>query len=209
MEPEDQSTEVDDELLLAWLDGLLSPAEHERILRCLAGSKAARDLLFELARGPSLGFARSVALPGIAAPEDALDFRLEGPFGGIRALMDAPLDGLSDEAPVYTPDGKVDFILRPGRPLSEDPVAEAYVARGGGPLVHVERPIEIAPGGTMRLRVPARALFAAPGRHTLCVALGAGSPERFVGRSLAEARALDLDVRWLTADAFYDPEPVP
>lgn len=196
---------LDDGALLAWIDGRLGPAARARVDALLRRDPAARDLLFDLARGPSPGFAAAtVAAVGILA-DDPLDYALAGPFGGVRAAMDAPVEADADEPPLYAADGVVDLILRPGAPLAEAPEAAVFVAAADGPLRRADAPLATAPGGAMRLRAPAARLFDGPGRYALCVGLGAGEPERFVGLTLGAARAADPDVRWLAVDVFFDP----
>lgn len=198
---------VDDDALLAWLDGRSSHASRARVEALLRDDPASRDLLFALARGPSAAFARAAHAALDVADADPVappDYHLTGPYGGVRAAMSAPHE-VGDAPPIYAAEGTVDVILRPGAPLSRAPVVHAYRARGDGPLELLDVALAVAPGGAMRLRAPAARVFAAPGRHALCIGIGADPPAAYVGRSLVEARALDPDVRWLAVDVFFDP----
>lgn len=200
----DPGPALDDAELLAWLDDRLSRAARARVDARLADDAEARDLLFDLARGPSPGFAAAAGGAADGATHDLLDYRLDGPYGGVKAAMDDPRE-VGDEAPIYAADGVVDLILRPGAPLSEAPRAAVFVSRADGPLRASATALQRAAGGAMRLRAPAARLFAAPGRYAICVAIGADVDGRFAGRTLLEARRDEPDVRWLAADVFFDP----
>lgn len=201
----DPTPPLDDAELLAWLDGRLSRGARARVDARLADDAAARDLLFDLARGPSPGFAAAVRTAAAAETPDPLAYALDGPYGGIKAAMDDPREADGDAPPVYAADGVVDLILRPGAPLSETPQAAVFVCRGDGPLTAPDVSMRKAPGGAMRLRVPAARLFAEAGRYAICVAIGADVDARFVGRTLLEARRDEPDIRWLAADVFFNP----
>lgn len=195
---------VDDADLLAWLDGRLDRARKAEVDAMLAGSADARDLLFELARGPSAEFISrfTVGEAPDGMTEDA-DYRLEGPFGGLRAAMDAVDD---DIPPLYDAHSQVDLVLRPGGRRAGAPSAALFVAFEDGPLAHADVAPMVAANGAMRVKASARSLFNGAGRYTLALALDAGEVERFAGVSLAAARGLDPGVRWLAADCFFDPD---
>lgn len=201
----DTAPPLDDADLLAWLDGRLSRAARARVDARLADDPDARDLLFDLARGPSGGFSAALEAAATAESLDPLDYHFDGPYGGIRAAMDDPRELDGDTPPVYAADGVVDLILRPGAALSAAPQARAFVCRSDGPLEASDVSLRRAPGGAMRLRVPAARLFAGAGRYVICIAIGADVDVRFVGRTLLEARRDEPDVRWLAADVFFDP----
>lgn len=201
----DPTPPLDDAELLAWLDGRLSRSARARVDARLADDAETRDLLFDLARGPSPGFAAAVRTAAAADTADPLAYALDGPYGGIKAAMDDPREVDEDAPPVYAADGIVDLILRPGAPLSETPQVMVFVCRGDGPLAATDVSLRKAPGGAMRLRAPAAQLFAEAGRYGLCIAIGADVTARFVGRTLTEARRDEPDIRWLAADAFFDP----
>lgn len=201
---------VDDADLLAWLDGRLDRARKAEVEALLADSPEARDLLFELARGPSAEFRSRFAIG--EAPDGAyrdVDYRLEGPFGGLRAAMDASEGHGDDEdglPPVYDGQSQVDMVLRPGHRRAGAPPAALFVAFEDGPLVPAEVEPLVASNGAMRIKAPARRLFERAGRYTLALALDPGDVERFSGMTLGAARRLDPGVRWLAADCFFTPD---
>lgn len=201
----DPASPLDDAELLAWLDDRLSRAARARVDARLADDADARDHLFDLARGPSPAFAAATEAPAVAEAPDPLDYGLDGPYGGVKAAMDDPREVDADAPPLYAADGVVDLILRPGAPLSEAPRAAVFVCRADGLLAASGVSLRRAPGGAMRLRVPAAQLFAEAGRYAICVALGADVDARFAGRTLLEARRDAPDIRWIAADVFFDP----
>lgn len=200
---------VDDADLIAWLDERLDRTRAAEVGAALAGSAELRDLLFDLAMGPPSAFRRrfevGAAGAGGAVPDEA-DYRIDGPFGGLRAAMDgADRSGDDDLPPVYDAAGRVDVILRPGRRRAGAPPTALFVAYEDGPCAQVAVPIEVASNGAMRVLAPAATLFMATGRYTLALAIEPSDPGRFEGLRLAECRALDPSVRWLAADCFYAP----
>lgn len=193
-DPDD--TAPDDTTLLAFAEGRLTPDEEAAVLAELERSPALRRDLVELRRpidpaqlawavdalcGPA-----GVLVPDPFAPTSP-GLVVEGPYGGLRAVMDTPRrDDAGDTR--FPLDGRFDLIGH-GEGLVAFVAAADGVIRVLGPA-HASRR-----AAALRIRSPVAALFSTPGRWTAGFVVGVDA-EAIEGRDLASARAATPTAVW-------------
>lgn len=213
---------ADDGDLLAYQKGTLAPEKVEPLELHLAACGECRTLLLELSRplalpartraevafsgrtaggrrGPwlgALGLAMAAALALFALMPRTLpplEYRLEGPLGGIKGDR-----GEGPASLTFAPNGTLRFLLRPERGGASD--ARPYVLRieADDRLVDVTgTEWLVTDDGGVRWSAPVQRVVAGPGRTRLAVVLSRSLPTgRWDPRNLTTAQAADPTAQW-------------
>ncbi len=203
----DPRVDIGESRLLAFVEGRLSAEDAERVSGQLMASPSLRAFLVDLRTPPTdaevsraIDAVTAATAPRVeppmfdpfapSAPTDP-SLRLEGPFGGLRTVMEAT------EVPSLRFGAGSPFSL-----VARGSPSVAFVAREGGAIRIVRDEAVTAKGEARRIAAPVPSLFPAPGRWRVGFVAGV-SPDDIVGLIYEDAlrrferavwRVVEIDV---------------